>query len=257
MTPALAQTQPTFWADGACADLPADWFHPDRGESTKEAKAVCSTCEVRVDCLTWALSTFQRFGIWGGTSERERRRIRRRITLGEPVPELDPVPATDDDHAVPDTIIIILEEEPTVELTVAPPPAPVPANGDTPAGVTAACAQCGKPFVKKRKDQRFHTKECAVRWYADHPATPRGRPAKKTRAVTAARAQVPPGAAPVPIRAGAVEGPTPPASTASTPPPGAYPVDLQVLLAQLLAGCGRWTVEAEVGDVHVTISRGG
>ena len=47
------------------------------GASTREAKEVCRGCEVRHDCLEFALQNGEKFGIWGGLSERERRRIRR------------------------------------------------------------------------------------------------------------------------------------------------------------------------------------
>jgi WhiB family redox-sensing transcriptional regulator len=42
-----------------------------------EAKRICSGCEVRAECLEYALAHDERFGIWGGLSERERRRLRR------------------------------------------------------------------------------------------------------------------------------------------------------------------------------------
>lgn len=56
-------------------------FYPERGASTKEAKAVCQGCIVREDCLEYALAEDEKFGIWGGLSERQRRRIRRQRAL--------------------------------------------------------------------------------------------------------------------------------------------------------------------------------
>ncbi|MDU5308733.1 MAG: WhiB family transcriptional regulator, partial [Varibaculum cambriense] len=50
-----------------------------KGGSTREAKAVCELCEVRDECLSYALENDERFGIWGGLSERERRRLRRNV----------------------------------------------------------------------------------------------------------------------------------------------------------------------------------
>jgi len=44
---------------------------------TEEAKAVCTECEVRPECLDWALTTGQDAGVWGGKSEEERRALRR------------------------------------------------------------------------------------------------------------------------------------------------------------------------------------
>jgi len=50
---------------------------PERGASTREAKEVCRGCVAREDCLEYALDNGEKFGIWGGMSERERRRLRR------------------------------------------------------------------------------------------------------------------------------------------------------------------------------------
>ncbi len=66
------------WNDYAnCLGVDPDLFFPERGASTREAKEVCRGCEVRHDCLEFALQNGEKFGIWGGLSERERRRIRR------------------------------------------------------------------------------------------------------------------------------------------------------------------------------------
>jgi WhiB family redox-sensing transcriptional regulator len=66
------------WQDGAnCRGANADLFFPERGASTRAAKAICRECAVRADCLEFAISTGEKFGIWGGMSERERRRVRR------------------------------------------------------------------------------------------------------------------------------------------------------------------------------------
>jgi WhiB family redox-sensing transcriptional regulator len=67
------------WQDLAlCAETDPEAFFPEKGGSTREAKKVCSGCEVRGDCLEYALASDQRFGIWGGLSERERRKLKRR-----------------------------------------------------------------------------------------------------------------------------------------------------------------------------------
>lgn len=68
---------PAWWADGLCAQVDPGLFFPDKGGSTREAKAVCAACPVRAECLEYALAHDERFGIWGGTSERERRRLKR------------------------------------------------------------------------------------------------------------------------------------------------------------------------------------
>lgn len=70
-----------WWLQAECRGLTTaerdDIFFPDRGAPTKTAKAICKVCPVREDCLKHALDNNERFGIWGGLSERERRRIRR------------------------------------------------------------------------------------------------------------------------------------------------------------------------------------
>lgn len=64
------------WMDGAvCAQTDPESFFPEKGCSTREAKRVCLGCDVREQCLEWALANGERFGIFGGTSERERRKI--------------------------------------------------------------------------------------------------------------------------------------------------------------------------------------
>lgn len=61
-----------------CAQTDPEAFFPEKGGSTREAKRVCTGCEVRAECLAYALANDERFGIWGGLSERERRRLKRR-----------------------------------------------------------------------------------------------------------------------------------------------------------------------------------
>lgn len=65
--------------DALCAETDPEIFFPAKGESVKEAKAVCRGCLVRAECLEYALETRQRFGVWAGLSERDRRKL-----LGEP-----------------------------------------------------------------------------------------------------------------------------------------------------------------------------
>ena len=72
----------TGWKDlSNCLGVDPDLFFPERGASTREAKEVGRGCEVRIDCLEYALQNGEKFGIWGGMSERERRRIRRQRAL--------------------------------------------------------------------------------------------------------------------------------------------------------------------------------
>jgi WhiB family transcriptional regulator, redox-sensing transcriptional regulator len=84
--PDLTETAPfadpgcgTGWQhDAACLDYAGEVdFFPARGESVRDAKAVCAACRVREECLEFALRTKVAHGVWGGLSERERRRLRR------------------------------------------------------------------------------------------------------------------------------------------------------------------------------------
>lgn len=73
--------KPRSWQESAlCAETDPEAFFPDKGGSTREAKRICAGCEVRAECLAYALDHARdagRFGIWGGLSERERRRLTR------------------------------------------------------------------------------------------------------------------------------------------------------------------------------------
>lgn len=72
----------TTWQEFSnCLGVDPDLFFPERGASTREAKEVCRGCVVQNDCLEYALANGEKFGIWGGMSERERRRIRRQRAL--------------------------------------------------------------------------------------------------------------------------------------------------------------------------------
>ena len=64
--------------DALCAETDPEAFFPEKGGSTREAKRVCVGCDVRTECLEYALSNDERFGIWGGLSERERRKLKKR-----------------------------------------------------------------------------------------------------------------------------------------------------------------------------------
>ena len=69
----------TDWRQHAvCRGSDPALFFPERGADVKPAKAVCATCPVAADCLEYALGCTDRLaGIWGGTAESERRRMRR------------------------------------------------------------------------------------------------------------------------------------------------------------------------------------
>jgi WhiB family transcriptional regulator, redox-sensing transcriptional regulator len=70
---------PLAWqSDSLCAQTDPEAFFPEKGGSTRDAKKICASCEVRAQCLEYALENDERFGIWGGLSERERRKLRKR-----------------------------------------------------------------------------------------------------------------------------------------------------------------------------------
>lgn len=64
--------------DALCAQTDPEAFFPEKGGSTRDAKRVCEACPVSGQCLDYAMANDEKFGIWGGLSERERRRLRRR-----------------------------------------------------------------------------------------------------------------------------------------------------------------------------------
>lgn len=87
MTAVPLPSAPEWMADALCAQVDLDLFFPEKGGGTRQAKAVCNggprrhgdprpPCPVREQCLRYALDHDERFGIWGGLSERERRQLR-------------------------------------------------------------------------------------------------------------------------------------------------------------------------------------
>ena len=73
------ESDPLAWQEDAlCSQTDPEAFFPEKGGSTRDAKRICAQCTVKSECLEYALKNDERFGIWGGLSERERRRLRRR-----------------------------------------------------------------------------------------------------------------------------------------------------------------------------------
>lgn len=68
---------PAWQAQALCAQTGGDFFFPEPGSSVREAKRICGMCEMRSACLEYALDNDERFGVWGGLSEKERLRLRR------------------------------------------------------------------------------------------------------------------------------------------------------------------------------------
>jgi WhiB family redox-sensing transcriptional regulator len=71
------QTAAARQAQALCAQTGADFFFPEPGRPLREAKRICGMCELRSACLDHALANDERFGVWGGLSERERLDLRR------------------------------------------------------------------------------------------------------------------------------------------------------------------------------------
>lgn len=71
-----------WWDYALCAEVGGDLFFPERGGSGTKAKRICARCEVTQECGRWALDNDIRIGVWGGMSERERRKIRRAERAG-------------------------------------------------------------------------------------------------------------------------------------------------------------------------------
>ncbi|MGW1721621.1 WhiB family transcriptional regulator [Streptomyces sp. NPDC002306] len=71
-TPDLA-----WQSQALCAETGAEFFFPEPGSSVREAKLICGMCEMRSACLDYALAHDERFGVWGGLSEKERLQLRR------------------------------------------------------------------------------------------------------------------------------------------------------------------------------------
>jgi WhiB family redox-sensing transcriptional regulator len=68
----------TVWmSEGKCRDIPPATFFPSDGVGVDLARRICVDCKVKSLCLEYALANRIDHGVWGGTSERERRRILR------------------------------------------------------------------------------------------------------------------------------------------------------------------------------------
>lgn len=81
---------PEWQKDGRCYGVGTEYFFGNEDEQptmsikqVRQASKLCDVCPVFVDCLTWALSTKEEYGVWAGTSGRVRRKIQRVIEAGE------------------------------------------------------------------------------------------------------------------------------------------------------------------------------
>lgn len=121
---ALFGIEDADWIDLAlCAQTDPEAFFPEKSGSTREAKKVCLSCEVRDECLRVALDNDERFGIWGGLSERERRKLKKRTATPAPQPTLQPAP--EEAPAMPTEPLSYVEQIITVMAATEGHPDPV------------------------------------------------------------------------------------------------------------------------------------
>jgi WhiB family transcriptional regulator, redox-sensing transcriptional regulator len=86
--------RPPRWTERAvCVEVDPEIFHPGKGEPVEPARALCRSCEVRLDCLAYALRREETWGIWGGFSVEGRRSVRRQLRAGR---SLAAIVASDD-----------------------------------------------------------------------------------------------------------------------------------------------------------------
>jgi WhiB family transcriptional regulator, redox-sensing transcriptional regulator len=90
------QEEPNWQERARCAETDPDAFFPEKGGSTREAKKICLGCDVRDECLEYALQHDERHGIWGGLSDRERRKLKTRTDS----PNFDGANATEEDVVI-------------------------------------------------------------------------------------------------------------------------------------------------------------
>ena len=77
MTALAIVLAPEPWTtDALCAQTDGDWWYPELGSPARAAKTICRACPVTAECLDYALTHHEAYGIWGGLTERQRRRLR-------------------------------------------------------------------------------------------------------------------------------------------------------------------------------------
>lgn len=79
----LPVAYPEWFDQALCAQTDPEEFFPEKGESSRIAKKICGRCPVAADCLDYALASNERYGIWGGVSERDRRRMWGELVIDE------------------------------------------------------------------------------------------------------------------------------------------------------------------------------
>lgn len=73
------KSPPDWMEDALCIEVGVVEFYPEKGESAREAKKVCTACEVQSECLEFAMAHDDPWGVWGGLSPHERRVLKKQI----------------------------------------------------------------------------------------------------------------------------------------------------------------------------------
>lgn len=79
----LAENYPRTLSHGppaVCGQTDPDLWFPEKGGSAKQARKLCFTCPLLLPCARWAVENDETFGVWGSTTHRQRRRLRREGT---------------------------------------------------------------------------------------------------------------------------------------------------------------------------------
>lgn len=66
-----------WWKDARCVGMDPAIFFPEKGKTAREAKAICADCDALAACREYGLTTNQKYGVWGGLTERDRRRVKK------------------------------------------------------------------------------------------------------------------------------------------------------------------------------------
>jgi len=174
---------PWWWFAGLCAQTDPELFFPEKGGSTRAAKAVCTGCPVRAQCLEHALAHDERFGVWGGTSERERRRLKHAGTATSPTNAPQPAAQQPD---VPGPVVGKVDEVVVARLMAGHPA--VGASRVEVAQAAIGLYHAGRPARRIATQLGVHKRQVG-RWLSRHragkplcPRSGRRRPAARSGA---------------------------------------------------------------------------
>ncbi|MFD0883130.1 WhiB family transcriptional regulator [Streptosporangium algeriense] len=72
----MALPRPGWWTEAGCIDADPELFYPPQGGSPRVALRICRSCPVSLDCFAYSMARGEIYGVWGGTTEGDRRRLR-------------------------------------------------------------------------------------------------------------------------------------------------------------------------------------